>query len=337
MLAYEEVINDELKQDNEQGEITFYGFALPDEENYFSILHDWKMIGAHINNLAEYKIVDYILQITWGTGNPYNRVPLTIESLMHGYVDDEGERIDDGTGLSRQSVITGIEKAIKHGLIEREIEYWKDEDGRTRTTRYYGLKFYAPAEVNNLDFDNFPMESAVEIVDSEPDQTSQVNDLDFDDNQPVEPFVPESLNRVPLSNNSNNIHIDSNSNIIRITERQEFVDRQRGKEKYPAFIRSDIKELSCDLGDGEHIASNIAQTSKIYEQSGMSQDQFAKLLYKVKEIARGKVIKKLNSQGRPNRMPYFFSCLKKSLVNQEAATNEQTSVNSTQASLSAGR
>lgn len=280
--------------EQKQDEMVFEGFTLPTED-YFAPLHYWRLIGVHITSLAEYKIIDYILQITWGTSNPYNRVPLTIESLMDGYIDDEGIQIDNGTGLSRQSVITGLDKAIKHGLIERHIEYWIDEDGRTRTTRYYGLHFYEPVEVN---------------------------DLDFGDNQPVEPFEGESLNCRLSSNNSNNIHSNITcSNLIRIQSQETLPEKvysnktHQAKENYPAFIRAVLKYLSIELGDGEHIASNIAQATRLYKQSGMSEEAFTKLLYDLKETARNKRgIKKVNSQGWPNRMPYFFRCLRNLLI-----------------------
>lgn len=318
MLAYEEMISNKPTQ---QDEMVFEGFTLPTED-YFAPLHYWRLIGVHITSLAEYKIIDYILQVTWGTGNPYNRVPLTIESLMDGYIDDEGIQIDNGTGLSRQSVITGLDKAIKHGLIERHIEYWVDEDRRTRTTRYYGLHFYEPVEVNDLDSANYPQEDAVDMLDELLIEEGQVNDLDFGDNQPVEPFEGENLNCRLYSNNSNNIHSNITcSNLIRIQSQETLPEKvysnktHQAKENYPAFIRAVLKYLSVELGDGEHIAPNIAQAARLYKQSGMSEEAFTKLLYDLEAVARNKRgIKRVNSQGWPNRMPYFFKCLRNLLI-----------------------
>jgi hypothetical protein len=305
---------------------TFGGFTQPTNEDYFATLHYWKMIGASINNLAEYKVIDYILQVTWGTYNPYNRVPLTIEALMHGYIDDEGVQIDNGTGLSRQSVITGLEKAINHGLIERHIEYWMDEDGNTRSTRYYGLHFYEAAEVNDLD----SQESTVEIADQVPDEIMEVNDLDFDGNRPVEPVYDESLNS-RLSSNSLELHTHNNisRDVIRIQEDQ-IVDSGQPSEprsshrtkpgKHPAFICAWIERLSQDLGDHEHTASNVGQASRIYAlflASGGTAEAFCELLQSCKEASHSATIKKKNSQGRPNRMPYFFACLRRACAGKE--------------------
>lgn len=317
MLAYEEVISDEPQQE----EITFYGFALPDEDNYFSVLHDWKMIGAHINNLAEYKIVDYILQITWGTGNPYNRVPLTIEALMNGYVDEEDVRIDNGTGLCRQSVMNGLEKAMKHGLIERHIEYYLDENGITRATRYYGLKFYEPAEMQE-EVMVAPQEEMVEDFDeTQFTCESPIHDLE---NAVLEPDESQSLNDVPLSEereNSNYIHNNNYcSNISRIQALENLPEKMNskkkpgGKSKYPGFIRSYMESFSSDLGDPEHTASNISQATNIYlayiANDGNAQ-AFVELMIQAKETTQKKSgIKHRNSSKKRNAMPYYFACLR---------------------------
>lgn len=274
----------------------FVGFTGPE---------GWPIISAFINNLAEFKIVEYIYRNCWDMSTE-----ITVEQFMHGYCDGEGYRVDYGTRLSKPSVIAGIKRAIKHGLIECDT----DESDKTHIRKYYRIRM-AQMGINVL----YPE-----------DEISEIENDFYIAEDPVNNLYPEDMaleaeeDSLPPSNNSNNTHIDNNSNIIRITERQEFVDRRRGKEKYPAFIKSDLKELSCDLGDGEHIASNIAQASKIYEQSGLSQDEFAKLLYEVKEIARGKVIRKLNSRGYPNRMPYFFTCLKKVVHLRNEEVNQCT-------------
>jgi hypothetical protein len=281
------------KQNEDEIFDEFVGFTGPE---------GWPIISAFINNLAEFKIVEYIYRNCWDMPTE-----ITIEQFMHGYCDEEGYKIDCGTGLSKPSVIAGIRRAIKHGLIECDT----DESDKTHIRKYYQIRM-AQVGVKNV----YPEDEISEIENNFYIAEDPVNNL-----YPEEVALEAEEDFLPPSNNSNNTHIDNTSNIIRITERQQFFDKQRGKEKYPAFIRSDLKELSCDLGDGEHIASNIAQASKLYEQSGLSQDEFAKLLYEVKEIARGKVIKKLNSRGRPNRMPFFFSCLRNLLKKQEAQAN----------------
>jgi hypothetical protein len=86
------------------------------------------------------------------------------------------------------------------------------------------------------------------------------------------------------------------------------------QEKYPAFLRSIIKELSIELGDSDHIAPNISHATRLYKQSGLSEEQFIQLLYDLKALAFSKAIKKRNKQGGINRMPYVFTCLTRSVA-----------------------
>jgi hypothetical protein len=72
-----------------------------------------------------------------------------------------------------------------------------------------------------------------------------------------------------------------------------------------------MESFSADLGDREHRGPNISQASRIYHASGKTEDEFIGLLYRAKEIARGATnIRKRNSQGEVNRMPYFFKVLR---------------------------
>jgi hypothetical protein len=93
-----------------------------------------------------------------------------------------------------------------------------------------------------------------------------------------------------------------------------YSNKSRCKSKYPAFLRSIIKELSIELGDGDHIGPNISHATRLYKQSGLTEDQFIQLLYDLKALAFSKAIKKKNKQGGINRMPYVFTCLTRSVA-----------------------
>lgn len=320
MLAYEEMMSDEPQQE-ESAINGFEGFTPPTEEDYFTTLRHWRMIGARIANLAEYKIVDYLLQLTWGEGRPYDMMPLTTEAFMNGFVNEYGERIDNGTGLSRQSVLNGIEKAMKHGLIERHIEYYLDEHGITRATRYYGLHFYEPAEIQE-ESTATPQEEIVEDFDNTPFACEMpIHDLESVD---LEPDEAQSLNDIPLSMEIENSNYLSNnnycSNISRIQHLENLPEKgiskkkPRGKSKYPGFIRSYMESFSSDLGDLEHTASNISQATNIYLAyiaNGGNAKAFVELMIQAKETTQKKSgIKHKNSGKKRNAMPYYFACLR---------------------------
>ena len=64
--------------------MTFNGFT-PPVSNYFRMPNAWVNISAKINNLAELKVVEYVLRHTWGfqeyDGKPK---PITVDEFMHG-------------------------------------------------------------------------------------------------------------------------------------------------------------------------------------------------------------------------------------------------------------
>jgi hypothetical protein len=101
-------------------------------------------------------------------------------------------------------------------------------------------------------------------------------------------------------------------------------DQRKGKSHAaPAFLRDALESLSRDLGDYKHIPSNISQANSLYEASGVDPDTFLAALCEAKERARKASIKKVNSKGWPNRMPYFFKCLRKILTPEQTQQEAQ--------------
>jgi hypothetical protein len=84
----------------------------------------------------------------------------------------------------------------------------------------------------------------------------------------------------------------------------------------PSFLQGMIEDFSRDFGDDEHTRSNITRACKLFTDSQLDPDAFVDALYQARDTARLASVKKTNSRGRPNRMPYFFSCLEKSLTAQ---------------------
>jgi len=67
---------------------------------------------------------------------------ITTDEFMYGRKRKSGERIDNGTGLSKPSIIQGLTSAVQHGLLEVEI----DDSDRARIKKYYKLKMRNPTE-----------------------------------------------------------------------------------------------------------------------------------------------------------------------------------------------
>src|SRR5207247_1389819 len=99
----------------------FEGFNKP-EANFFRLPNEWTDITAQVTSLAEMKLVEYVLKHTWGYSEFDMVKKITTDEFMYGRKRKSGERIDKGTGLSKPSVIAGLNNAVKHGLLEVEID-----------------------------------------------------------------------------------------------------------------------------------------------------------------------------------------------------------------------
>lgn len=121
----------------------FAGFRRPETE-FYSTPNEWTDITADIDNLAELKIIEYIMRHTWGFKEQRNGKwvvdydkprKISTDEFMHGRKRQDGSRMDKGTKLSKQSVLTGIEKALEHGYIE-----YGEKTAKANTRRSYRLK-----------------------------------------------------------------------------------------------------------------------------------------------------------------------------------------------------
>src|SRR6266568_5762183 len=117
----------------------FAGFSTP-EANFFRLPNEWTDITAHITSLAEMKLVEYVLKHTWGYSEFDMVKKITTDEFMYGRKKKDGTRIDIGTGLSKPSVIEGLNNAVKHGLLEVEI----DDSDKARIKKYYKLRMKTP-------------------------------------------------------------------------------------------------------------------------------------------------------------------------------------------------
>src|SRR4051812_35219803 len=82
---------------------SFQGFD-PPESNYFRLPNSWTDITASIDNLAELKVVEYILRHTWGFQEYGIKKHITVDEFVSGRRLSDGSRMDKGTGLSERAV-----------------------------------------------------------------------------------------------------------------------------------------------------------------------------------------------------------------------------------------
>ena len=171
-----------MQQEKVTQEFSFCGFV-PPVSNYFRMPNEWINICADINNLAELKIVQYVLRHTLGY-QEYDGTPkkITVDEFMHGKKRKDGSRIDKGTGLSKPSVIQGLKYAIEHGYLTCDT----DETDKARITKSYALKMMHPSsEVKDLyptsrSKESLPQGSNIFTAEVKDLYIPEVKDLDSD-------------------------------------------------------------------------------------------------------------------------------------------------------------
>lgn len=171
---------------------TFHGFYNP-EKNFFPMPNNWTDITAEINNLAELKVIEYVMRHTWGFHEFGIKKTITTDEFMYGRKRKDGSRMDKGTGLAKQSVVDGLKRAIFDGYLV----FAEDTSDMARREKSYALNM--ASDVQNLDTDKLN----IRCLDSRhlnPDK-SDVQNLDADvqnldaDVQDLDIRCPESRHR----------------------------------------------------------------------------------------------------------------------------------------------
>jgi hypothetical protein len=149
-------------------------------KNFYRVPNEWTNIMAGINNLAELKVIEYIMRHTWGFGEYDQYKHITVDEFMHGRLQADGvTRMDEGTGLkSDRSVKDGLKAAIDHGYILCDV----DDKDRARIKKSYKLKMRQvdttpqnDDQENNGQVDTTPLEGSSypsEVQNLPPDQVA---------------------------------------------------------------------------------------------------------------------------------------------------------------------
>ncbi len=144
----------------------YTGFARP-ESNFFKMPNDWPNITAKITSLAELKVIEYVLRHTWGFQEYGIAKKITTDEFMNGRKVKDGDRFDEGTGLSNRSIIDGLRRAVAHGFLIEKV----DDRDKARVKKYYMLNMQPSNDGNNPGVKI--LHTGVKKVHSEGEQTSQ--------------------------------------------------------------------------------------------------------------------------------------------------------------------
>lgn len=109
-----------------------------------------------ITSGAELKIIVYIVRHTWGYNEFDEGKNISIDEFMHGRKRRNGTRIDDGCGLQKQAVISGIKAAIVHGFIDVDV----DDRDAARVKKYYRLRGEGTPQCQ----DQTPQQTSMKVI-----------------------------------------------------------------------------------------------------------------------------------------------------------------------------
>jgi hypothetical protein len=262
--------------------VKFMGFPRP-SQNFSKLPHAFIDYLPMIDSMAELKVVIYLLRHTWGFSEYGKPKKITTDEFMNGRKKRDGKRMDGGTGLSNNSVITGLEKAIEHGFILVEV----DETDKARIEKCYCLNM---SDVQDLHSDPQDMHSDCEESAQRSEKETRVRNtrksvanasLDWKIAH-GEPITEEEARQAHLENNAHleferafkfgTLPWDSNTTwtkfhkfVIKlyVTDQNVFKDYvmwRDGDGKYKAFSNRKIRETPAafmDTGYPEYEASKM--------------------------------------------------------------------------------
>ena len=315
----------------------FSGFDRP-ESNYFRMPNTWTDITAEIDNIAELKVVEYILRHTWGYQEYGVKKHITIDEFVHGRRRQDGSRMDKGTGLSERAVYDGLRKAVENGLIDEET----DDSDRGRIKKSYSLRMrenvHDDADLKSLKSGVQCLHPPLQELHPSP-QTLQVRGAsdaprtekdtlerhkDHSNIERSHDKVGESRATKPAATGSPQEATANGYASLRdliALRRQRGVTAPRrgrpaGSSDERERLRAFLTDFARELGDEAPLAATITRTLNTFKAAGVPPEQWSDTLYQARGLTQEHTaqIRKLAGDGgdgirRKNKMPYFFATL----------------------------
>ena len=123
--------------------MTFAGFDEP-FENWSKLPHAFINALPLVETIGEMKVILYILRHTWGFQEYDQGKRITLDEFENGRKKRGGDRIDNGTSLSRPTILDGLKRAEKHGFIT--VEY--DSSDAARVKKFYTIRMVGVKSLN---------------------------------------------------------------------------------------------------------------------------------------------------------------------------------------------
>jgi DNA-binding PadR family transcriptional regulator len=272
----------------------FTGFSRP-ESNFFRMPNEWIDITADIDNIAELKIVQYILRHTWGYQEYGIKKHITIDEFIRGRKRKDGSRMDTGTGLSEMSVRNGIAKALDHGFIEAMV----DDSDKARVKKYYSLTMQKDEPYEQDAFEEVQtLESGVQTLDPRGTSFRPRSEKETSERNLYIRNSKSKLQRNRSNGKQGYQHFQAIGDLLK----QKTEQQSGGVQHLPEPMEASIDEISTEFNDAGNRRSNRTHVLHVYQASGKSEERFLSWMYEARSITK--------QQGSVKKtMPYFFRVL----------------------------
>jgi DNA-binding PadR family transcriptional regulator len=110
----------------------FKGFE-SSKQNWSKLPHQLIEALPNIKTIGEMKVIIYTLRHTWGYQDDYKKI--TLDEFENGRKRKDGSRIDNGTGLTKPTIVDGIKRAVADGFLFEHV----DLSDTARVKKFYSL------------------------------------------------------------------------------------------------------------------------------------------------------------------------------------------------------
>ena len=299
-------------------EFVFGGFGLP---RYTTVPDEvFDILMARLSG-AELKVLLYIVRRTFGFKKEADTI--SIAQMCNGIRRADGSVLDNGTGLSRQSVITAVKALEAMGVIaaRRNSSSARGDEATT-----YSLHIVSAKEGSEDVAGQKNRPAGVKKADT-PLSKNMAGGIQKHD--PQQTALQQTEQHDSLSNDSTDTPTISN-NAELLTEngrkhRQNGENRggtplpPSGQEASPT-LDACVADYSREMGDSTHVRVNIARMRRLWHESGISEEAFCEQLHAARQKMRER---QMAAGGVRNRAAYFFTVLEQSLLPQSAPAEPQ--------------
>jgi hypothetical protein len=225
---------------------------------------------------AELRVALYVIRRTFGWKKDQDRISL--RQMVEGIRSRDGEVIDRGTGMSKAGVVRGVKGLVAKGVIVavRNASAARGDEATTYRLHFEG--------------DEGPV-STKATPPCLPKRHPRVHEGDTQDRE-----EQDKTEQGDFETSKDHPTVDVVAGIGTAHATQHPIPQS------PPIVTL-IADFSREMGDTNHLGSNITQAHRIFVESSMALDAFFDVLYEARLRTR-----KTNGVG--NRMAYFFRVLR---------------------------